>query len=365
MGSVSLKKSSTFVLFSSISIVKQFTITLLFNSVIAFLLYRLLFEDSFLNNLIVSQLIGLSIFGSLHGVYQFRHHYFQQSNISFAVTLLSLIIGSVAGVSLVAIFSVIVNGITITDFFIARYDLVFQYLFFAFLFGAVIIHYFMSRETLSRATIELQEHKLSILANEKTIVEGELKLLQSQIEPHFLINTLSNVIGLIENEPRRSKILLESLSHYLRATLEYTRRDSAVIKDELNMITAYLDIFKERMGDRLKFNIEVDQQLYHLPFAPMLLQPIVENAIRHGIDPLINGGEIFIKGRYDNQKIIFLIEDNGGGLEQESGDGVGLTNVQQRLKALYGNEASLDLQNTQPTGLRVTIAIPHEPGVKA
>jgi LytS/YehU family sensor histidine kinase len=218
----------------------------------------------------------------------------------------------------------------------------------------------MSRESLFNATAEIQENKLSLLASEKTIIESELKLLQSQIEPHFLFNTLSNVIGLIEVDPTRSKSMLESLTHYLRATLDYTRRESAIIEDEIKMITAYLDIFKERMGKRLTYQIDITPKLYHQPFAPMLLQPIVENAITHGIEPLINGGHILITGQLINDMIKLTIEDNGNGITQDSGNGVGLTNVQQRLKAIYGENAVLELQNNDPHGLRVTFEIPYK-----
>jgi len=350
--------ASRFVLFTSISFTRQLLMVMLFNAIVALIIYRLVAEAEFIFNLIISELIGLSVFSCLHAVYRIRFYYSKRNNTRFSFTLLALVLGSIMGVLFASTFVILMIDISAADFMIKHYDNIIQNVLFGLIFGAVIIHYLMSHESLSKATSELQKHKLSIVENEKTIIESQLKLLQSQIEPHFLFNTLSNIIGLIDREPARSKIMLESLTHYLRATVDYTRRDSAVIEDEIKMISAYLDIFKERMGARLQYEIDVDQELYNLPLSPMLLQPIVENAIKHGLEPKLEGGFIQITGNYNNNKIIFNIEDNGCGIEQESGDGVGLTNVQQRLKAMYGDRAAITLQNIKPRGLRVSIEIP-------
>ncbi len=355
-----MKIQSKFVLFSKTSLTKQVIVVLLFNTIIALLINRFVGRANFYHNFIISQLIGISIFLCLHSVYRFRYYYFHKTDRKFSVTFVSLILGTIIGVSFATIYIVSASRVTITDFLASSYDNFIQNLLIGLLFGSVIIYFFMSRENLLNAKAKLQEYKLSILDNEKRMIESKLKLLQSQIEPHFLFNTLSNIIGLIEKEPTRSKTMLESLTRYLRATLNYTRQESAVIEDELNMITAYLNIFKERMGERLKYKIDIDKKLYQYPFPPMLLQPIVENAIKHGLESSIEGGSIKISGQYYKNKIRLIVEDTGSGLEQESGKGVGLSNVQQRLKALFGESATLILHNRQETGLRVIIELPHD-----
>ena len=163
------------------------------------------------------------------------------------------------------------SGVDVIQSVKQHYIEIIRNIFFGIVFGAIIINYFLSRVKIAKAETELQKHKVTLLDNEKRMLESNLKRLQSQIEPHFLFNTLSNVIGLIEKNPARSKVLLESLTHYLRATLEYTRQETATLEDELNMIAAYLSIYKERMGSRLQYKINVPHEMYAMPFPPMLL----------------------------------------------------------------------------------------------
>ena len=355
-----MNNQTKFKLFSNMPFIAVLVLTLLFNTVIALVVTVLIEGNDFLANLILSQVIGLSIMCSLQGVYELRHRYTKKTDMNFVLTIFSIMVGALIGVTIAWYFSARSAGVNISDAVAIDYRNIIQSLFLGLIFGIIVINFFMSREKLAKAKAELQQHKISLLDNEKRMLESELKLLQSQVEPHFLFNTLSNIIGLIEKSPMRGKILLESLTHYLRATLEYSRIDSATLEDELRMVKAYLEIFKERMGKRLQYKIDVDKELYQQPFPPMLLQPIVENSIKHGLESLVDGGCINILGDRKANKARLIVEDSGVGLDQEVGTGVGLSNVQQRLKALYGDMASLILEENQPSGLRVVIEIPDE-----
>lgn len=195
------------------------------------------------------------------------------------------------------------------------------------------------------------------LAAEKAAVEAALRALQAQIEPHFLFNTMANVVSLIEAEPATAKRMLESFIHYLRSTLQASRRERATLGDELEIVTAYLDLLKIRMGERLAYRIEVPEALRALPFAPMLLQPLVENAIRHGLEPKIEGGTVRVEARASADRLHVSVRDDGLGLGHGAGGhGVALPNVRERLAALYGPGARLALRDASP-GVVATIEL--------
>ena len=177
---------------------------------------------------------------------------------------------------------------SIDYFLLENLDVLASSAFFGFL-GALIINGIYS---LVRAQLDLRAAKVKQLEQEKQIVEAELRTLQAQIEPHFLFNTLANTISLIETEPPLAVKTLESLTTLLRGTLQNSRTENLTVADELKLIRAYLDIQKIRLGDRLNYVIQCEDNLAQHPLSPMLLQPIVENAVLHGIEPNADGGEI-------------------------------------------------------------------------
>ncbi len=347
-----MKQNNTYTLIASVSFTQQLSLTIIFNTVIAFLIYTISSNNVFVGSFIASQIIGLSIFSAFHLVYYLRFRLQHHCNITLFWSVVSLIIGAVIGVSIEFLLSF---GM------VESYpETIISNLLIGIICGTIIINYFISRIKISNAELELQKQQIELLDNEKHMLESNLKCLQSQIEPHFLFNTLSNVIGLIDKNPSRGKVMLQSLTHYLRSTLEYSRVDSATLEDELSMIEAYLAIYKERMGHRLQYKIDVPETIRSISFSPMLLQPLIENAIKHGLEPHVKGGYVNIMGQYNNDRIRLIVEDSGVGLINEVGKGVGLANVQQRLKALYGEQACLFLEKNKPMGLRVIIEVPCE-----
>ena len=189
------------------------------------------------------------------------------------------------------------------------------------------------------------------VAAQKQASDAELRALQAQIEPHFLFNTLANVQALIDYEPGKAKQMLESFIEYLRATLDASRRTRASLGDEFNMLERYLQLMQVRMGTRLQMVWEIDPALRHHPFTPLLLQPLVENAIKYGLEPKIEGGTITIRAQRIQNRIRLDVQDDGVGLDGpstarkgvRSGSGTGLRNVLARLQSTLGENATLSI----------------------
>ena len=211
-----------------------------------------------------------------------------------------------------------------------------------------------------RLAAETKHRQLIKSESEKREIEAHLKLLQAQIEPHFLFNTLANVSSLIDSDPTLAKDLLERLNDWLRVALLRTRSIEATLGDELVMLENYLAILKIRFGERLRWRIEAPDRVRRIAFPPMLLQPLVENAIRHGIEPKVGGGEICIVADIEDSALHIEVSDDGMGLAVESGTdgGAGLTNVRARLAALFGDAGQLALHGNAAGGVTATLVLP-------
>jgi len=217
---------------------------------------------------------------------------------------------------------------------------------------------FFWRERDARAQADLERERLRAERVEREAVLANLRALQAQIEPHFLFNTLANAASLIDADPARAKHMLESFNRFLRASLAATRGESTTLGDESELIAAYLDVLEVRMGRRLRYAIDVPAELAGHTLAPMLLQPVVENAIRHGLEPKVEGGEIRLAARREQGDIVVEVRDTGVGFAATTRGGVGLTNLRERLRGLYGERASLAIGDNAPAGTVVTLRLP-------
>ena len=195
-------------------------------------------------------------------------------------------------------------------------------------------------------------------ALEKQQLEAELRLLNAQIEPHFLFNTLANVRRLCQTDPAAGRAMLAQLTRYLRAALPRMRNQAATLADELELVRAYLGVQQIRMGPRLHTTIEAPPALLGAPLPPMMLATLVENAIKHGIGPLAEGGAIRIAAEREGEALVLSVADDGRGFASASGSGMGLANIRARLSALYGTKASLSLQANSPRGVVATVRLP-------
>jgi signal transduction histidine kinase len=201
---------------------------------------------------------------------------------------------------------------------------------------------------------------------QKQAVEAELKLLQAQVEPHFLFNTLASIDHLIETDPPRASQMQKNLIALLRAsmpTMRETRSNGAPrdLAREMAVIRPYLEILKVRMEERLQVRIDVPDGLLSAEFPPMMIQSLVENAIKHGLEPKAEGGEIAIRCEIVHGKLNVVVADTGLGFGKAAtaGTGVGLANIRERLQLLYGGEASVAVSENKPSGTVVTIAVPY------
>lgn len=202
------------------------------------------------------------------------------------------------------------------------------------------------------------------LAAERRATEAQLKLLQGQIEPHFLFNTLANVLSLMETDTPRAKLMLESFVDYLRSSLGSLRIEGHTLGQELELIEAYLRIVKIRMEDRLRYSIDVPEALRALPLPALTLQPLVENAIVHGLEPKIEGGQISVSARIDADALVLAVEDDGLGLQavrpaaHTGGNGTALKNIRERLLQSHGDRARLHITANATQGVRATLTLP-------
>jgi hypothetical protein len=188
--------------------------------------------------------------------------------------------------------------------------------------------------------------------------EARLKMLQAQIEPHFLFNTLATVSDLYETAPSEGERMLDDLMSYLAAALPQLRAAHSTLGGEIALTSSYLSIQQIRMGHRLRFDIEVAEPLRGRSFPPLMLLTLVENAIKHGLAPLPQGGAIHIKAWHGQGALRLQVRDTGSGFSQSSGSGTGLANIRARLSAMYGDAAHLGFTRNIPQGLVATIAIP-------
>ncbi len=187
---------------------------------------------------------------------------------------------------------------------------------------------------------------------------AKLALLQAQIEPHFLFNTLANAQSVIESDPKTAKLILENLNQYLRVSLGRTRRSSSTLGEEIGLIGALLAIAELRLGDRLHYGLSIPDDLKDARLPPLLLQPLVENALKHGIEPSLSGGQITVDARQQDGSLCLRVTDTGVGLNPSSPEGVGLENVRGRLARLYGDRGRLAIYQHEPHGVVAEITMP-------
>ncbi|MFO1250381.1 MAG: histidine kinase [Inhella sp.] len=191
--------------------------------------------------------------------------------------------------------------------------------------------------------------------------EAELRLLQAQIEPHFLFNTLANVRSLIDFDPPAAGQLLDAFTDHLRVSLTSMRAETVPLERELELVGHYLRLMQLRMGDRMSFRIESDPALRTVAVPPLLLQPLVENAIHHGLECCIDAGTIEIRAERRAGLLVLSVRDNGVGLDapkKRKGAGVATQNIRERLASRYGERARLVLQSAPPRGTLATLEIP-------
>ena len=247
---------------------------------------------------------------------------------------------------------------------------------FTLIFGLVGTKIFVTRSRNRALRLQLAE-------SERDAVQARLRLLQAQLEPHMLFNTLANLRALVRIDAERAEQMIDQLNRFLRASLGASQRDAHSLGDEIARLTDYLALMQVRMGPRLAVDIDVPQPLRTVPLPPLLLQPLVENAIRHGLEPQVQGGTIWlsaclVQDACNGEQIEISVTDDGLGYADDAPDamaalaalapstspdglhqgGLGLSHVRERLAHAYGEHATLHWAARQPHGTCVRVRLP-------
>ena len=196
-------------------------------------------------------------------------------------------------------------------------------------------------------------------ATEKELTVAKLNLLHAQVEPHFLYNTLASAQLLTRSDPAKADQMLGHLIVYLRRSVPRAEDAMSTLGEELERAQAYLEILRIRMGERLAVQVQVPEALRAVPMPAMMLQTLVENAIKHGLEPVLGGGTVWVIARESAGKVAVTVADDGRGLGDEGGGtGIGLRNIRERLKLAYGDAASFSIVANFPRGVAATISLP-------
>lgn len=372
-----------------INLLRSLAILMLFNTLVAiFLTYVVVTDGTFQMNWVFSVIIGTCISLLIDALRWLIWRTNKPNNLAFLlVCAASAPVGYYIGLSI----GMLIYGIPIPSFngFINRGDraMVVMCIFISLISGI----FFWNQSKLAELKAQAEKEKARNAAIERQAMQAKLQLLQAQIEPHMLFNTLANLQGLIAIDAERAQYMLEQLILYLRASLSSSRTDKTTLKQEFALMHAYLELLAIRMGKRLTYQIDLPADLQSLQIAPMLLQPLVENAIKHGVEPKIEGGHIHVSAAVTDQVLHLKVIDTGMGLPStykepvanqtqltqsqnhgendeksdhingridENSHHVGNENVRDRLFALYGASASLTLSPNQPEGAIAHLTIP-------
>ena len=336
-------------------------ITTAFNVVIAIALtYMIRVGSSFIENLVFSLCIGTLVLLFADGG---RLALWREARPPRGPFIVLLAVSNTAGWYFGIAAATRILGIPTENFHLTEARSTSAFVVFFILTCGVISWFFWNRARLQELAARAAAEKARAAAIEKQAMQAQLQLLQAQIEPHMLFNTLATLQSLITLDPPRAQHMLEQLIHYLRATLSSSRADKTTLAQEFALMEAYLGLMSVRMGARLSYALELPPDLQAVPVPPMLLQPLVENAIKHGLEPKLDGGRITVRARRDGQRLCLSVADTGLGLEAAAANGsngtqVGVANVRERLQALYGSAASFALVSNTPDGVLARLELP-------
>ncbi len=230
-----------------------------------------------------------------------------------------------------------------------------------FILASIIVKVTYKRQIQAEAQAAQAVETAEAESLKRQVVEARMAAMQAQVEPHFLFNTLASIDHLIETDPARASRMQKNLIALLRASMPTLREADTNLGRELAVIRPYLEILKVRMEERLRTEIRVSDGLLSAAFPPMMLQSLVENAIKHGLEPKAEGGTLTVAAEIVHGKLAVSVADSGLGFGKAAtaGTGVGLANIRERLQLLYGNRAQLAVAENPGGGTTVTITVPY------
>ena len=338
---------------------------LFYNTLVCAVIAAVVLDMALASSYGASLKVALSIGYSIQLSYFVFDRFLYPNSSSHWVGLAKSIIGLLLGVA--------VGGIAIkgTPFFLFYYPAAPEVLIFSAIIAVFSAAFINTTVRLADQKQHILELEAKHLKQEAVTLEAEIHLLQAQIEPHFLFNTLSNIVSLIQTKPAVAEKSLVNLAQLLRFKLDRSRDKTHTLGDELWLLRAYLDLHSMRLGKRLSYHflpigIENDTFFTSLDIPPLLIQPMVENAIQHGIEPAVEGGDVSIMVSCGGNELLIQVIDTGIGLEAHSSStltnhsGIGLSNVRHRLQAIYAGRATMSIVENEPSGVIVKLALPME-----
>lgn len=229
----------------------------------------------------------------------------------------------------------------------------------ALVFSSILIKILAGGKRRAEIAATAAATRADVEALERRLLEAEMAALQAQIEPHFLFNTLALIGQLIETNPQQASVVHQHLIKYLRSALPQIRQaGNGSLKQQIDMSRAYLNIMQARMGERLSYDIDLPTELEQATFPSMMIQTLVENAIKHGLEPKTSGGHIHIAASKSAENVEVEVSDTGVGFNLHADDGIGLSNIRERLKVLYAGKAQLIIEAPAGGGATLRIQIP-------
>ncbi len=302
------------------------------------------------NNLIISNAFGISILLIAKAI--------MRVTVGRVGIVPALLIASVAGVLVGSKVAALFGAPDVVARWIGDPAHTWRYILMSALFVFVGTAYVFLSARGNAYRLELESERRRSAEASRAQAVAQLGLLQAQIEPHFLFNTLAHVHSAIDQDPALGKVMLEHLIRYLRGALQRSRTSSYTLNEERELIDALLAIAAIRLGKRLEYAVEFAPAARLAQLPPLLLQPLVENAIKHGIEPCIDGGSIRVSAELQGETLVLRVEDTGLGLGTAHPEGVGLANVRERIANLYGTQGRLSLARNQPSGTVAELRVP-------
>ena len=333
----------------------------LYNTLIALLptmanlfLHREKWLQFFMINLVFAHSIGWSIALPSHLFLKNAYINWGRMKKGAALALLLLVFGALG--SQLGYFLVHTVFFPDAELLFSRGQMFLVNLALSILFGLAGVIYFSMEEKIVRMAESLKEREMEQERLRALRKSAELEALRARTDPHFLFNTLNSIASLIRSDADKAERMTVQLADLFRYTLDSKNREQVSLREELEVVQAYLEIEKIRLGERLRYHIETDEEALGAPVPPLLLQPLVENAVVHGLAPQRGGGELQIRAACRDERLHILIRDNGVGMGKGgSGTGNGLSLVRERLRHLYGTRASLDMLDENGVAIQITV----------
>ncbi|MCI3208496.1 sensor histidine kinase [Pandoraea capi] len=377
--------------------VRELAGVLLFNTVVAFLLWVIGFGGTFWQNLVFSQCIGIAITLFIDGG---RRVIWGDARPSMPWFLTLVVGGCFAGLVLGIATGTALLGLPLSMWRPVNGHALPLALLVALIASAIGSYHGWSRARIAQLREAAAQQTLREAAADRQLAHARLQTLQAQLEPHFLFNVLANLDSLIASDPARARVLLGHLNRFLRASLAATRADATTLADEFALLDALLAIQQVRFGERLRYTFDLPDECRAVSLPPLLVQPLVENAVKHGVEPLSTGATVTVSARLeragsgeasgmtsgvasgirsDVTYVVLRVADDGAGFAVDTAmasggidtdrsartAGIGLTNIRERLRVLYGDEARLTLSEGVPQGVVATLRLPVRASVGA